>query len=34
MIEVEPDHHPYVPPHRYRYEDHRVDLRPTDWPLY
>ena len=34
MTEVEPDHHPYIPPHRYRYEDHRVDLRPTDWPLY
>jgi nucleotide-binding universal stress UspA family protein len=31
------DHEPhlsYVPPHRYSYEDHRVDLRPNDWPLY
>ena len=34
VVEVEPEHHPYIPPHRYRYEDHRVDLRPTDWPLY
>jgi hypothetical protein len=24
----------YVPPHRYEYEDHRVLLRPTDWPLW
>jgi hypothetical protein len=24
----------YVPPHRYCYEDHRVDLRPDEWPLY
>ena len=24
----------YVPPHRYTYEDHRVNLRPTEWPLY
>lgn len=32
---VEPDHsHPYVPPHRYTYEDHRVNLRPAEWPLY
>ena len=31
------DHEPqlsYVPPHRYSYQDHRVDMRPTDWPLY
>jgi nucleotide-binding universal stress UspA family protein len=27
-------HHPYVPPHRYTYEDHRVNLRPAEWPLY
>ena len=26
--------HKYVPPHRYTYEDHRVQLRPFDWPLY
>jgi nucleotide-binding universal stress UspA family protein len=24
----------YVPPHRYTYEDHRVNLRPAEWPLY
>jgi nucleotide-binding universal stress UspA family protein len=24
----------YVPPHRYTYEDHRVNLRPVEWPLY
>lgn len=23
-----------VPPHRYEYEDHRVHLRPPEWPLY
>jgi len=35
MVEVEPDHdHPYVPPHRYYYEDHRVNMRPPEWPLY
>ena len=34
VVEVEPDHHRYVPPHRYSYEDHRVEMRPTDWPLY
>jgi nucleotide-binding universal stress UspA family protein len=35
IVEVEPDHdHPYVPPHRYTYEERRVDLRPSDWPLY
>ena len=22
-----------LPPHRYVYEDHRVNLRPSDWPL-
>lgn len=26
--------HTYVPPHRYTYEDHRVSLRPAEWPLY
>jgi nucleotide-binding universal stress UspA family protein len=30
----EPDEHRYVPPHRYQYEDHRVLLRPNDWPLW
>ena len=27
------DHHKYVPPHRYSYEQ-RVARRPNDWPLY
>jgi nucleotide-binding universal stress UspA family protein len=31
--QVEP-RHSYVPPHRYTYEDHRVNLRPAEWPLY
>jgi nucleotide-binding universal stress UspA family protein len=31
---VEPDLTHYVPPHRYTYEDHRVNLRPAEWPLY
>jgi nucleotide-binding universal stress UspA family protein len=26
--------HKYVPPHRYWYEDHRIEMRPTEWPLY
>jgi nucleotide-binding universal stress UspA family protein len=30
-VEPEPDHD--VPPHRYEYEDHRVNLRPPEWPL-
>jgi nucleotide-binding universal stress UspA family protein len=35
VVEVERDlDHPYVPPHRYEYEDHRVNLRPPEWPLY
>ena len=33
IVEVEP-HHKYVPPHRYSYEDHRLALRPIEWPLY
>ena len=33
VVEVEP-HHTYVPPHRYAYEDHRLELRPAEWPLY
>lgn len=32
--EVEAAHQKYVPPHRYWYEDHRVEKRPTEWPLY
>jgi hypothetical protein len=27
-------HLTYVPPHRYVYEDHRVEMRPAEWPLY
>ena len=36
LIPVEPVEpvHTYVPPHRYTYEDHRVNLRPAEWPLY
>jgi nucleotide-binding universal stress UspA family protein len=36
LIPVEPvdPSHTYVPPHRYTYEDHRVNLRPAEWPLY
>lgn len=26
--------HPYIPPHRYTYENRRVNLRPPEWPLY
>lgn len=33
VIEVEQHHH-YVAPHRYSYEDNRVQMRPKDWPLY
>ena len=33
IVEVERDH-VYVPPHRYSYEDRRIELRPNDWPLY
>ncbi|HET7505123.1 MAG TPA: universal stress protein [Kofleriaceae bacterium] len=33
-VGVEHPHRPYVPPHRYTYEDHRVNLRPAEWPLY
>jgi nucleotide-binding universal stress UspA family protein len=29
---TDPEHN--VPPHRYTYEDHRVNLRPAEWPLY
>ncbi|MBA3397838.1 MAG: universal stress protein [Deltaproteobacteria bacterium] len=37
-VENEPDldhdhDHPYIPPHRYTYENHRVSLRPPEWPL-
>jgi len=33
IIEVE-QHLSYVPPHRYTYEDRRLELRPNEWPLY
>jgi nucleotide-binding universal stress UspA family protein len=33
-IEAVDPQHTYVPPHRYTYEDHRVTLRPAEWPLY
>lgn len=32
-IEAMDPEQPYVPPHRYIYEDHRVSLRPAEWPL-
>ncbi len=37
IVEADPDvdhDQPYIPPHRYTYEDHRVNLRPPEWPLY
>jgi nucleotide-binding universal stress UspA family protein len=33
ITEVEPHHH-YLPPHRYTYQDQRIQKRPEDWPLY
>lgn len=33
IVDVEA-HHTYVPPHRYSYEDNRLNLRPPEWPLY
>jgi len=33
IVEVAP-HRTYVPPHRYTYEDPRLELRPPAWPLY
>lgn len=30
--EVEPSHH-YVAPHRYYYEENRLNVRPADWPI-
>lgn len=32
-VDLDQPHVPYVPPHRYTYEDHRVNLRPAEWPL-
>lgn len=34
IVEIEASNHTYLPPHRYEYEDHRVLLRPAEWPLY
>lgn len=34
IVEVPHQDHKYVPPHRYEYDDHRVMLRPNDWPLW
>lgn len=33
LVEIEGQDHTYVPPHRYEYEDHRVVLRPVEWPI-
>jgi nucleotide-binding universal stress UspA family protein len=33
-IDPSEPHPTFVPPHRYTYEDHRVNLRPAEWPLY
>jgi nucleotide-binding universal stress UspA family protein len=33
IIEVEP-HLSYVPPHRYAYDNHQLEMRPNEWPLY
>ncbi len=34
IVDAAVAHHPYVPPHRYSYQDRRLDVRPADWPLY
>lgn len=34
IVDNDHPHHRFAPPHRYTYEDHRVDRRPNDWPLY
>ena len=34
IVDSTQEHHPYVPPHRYVYEDRNVSLRPLEWPLY
>ncbi len=34
IVEVSEDHHNYVPPHRYFYEDNRVTCGRRYWPLY
>ena len=33
IVEVAP-HRTYVPPHRYSYDDPRLEMRPPEWPLY
>jgi nucleotide-binding universal stress UspA family protein len=33
VVAIEPHPTHYVPPHRYRYDDNRVLVRPADWPL-
>jgi nucleotide-binding universal stress UspA family protein len=33
IVEVQP-HLTYVPPHRYTYEERRLERRPAEWPLY
>jgi nucleotide-binding universal stress UspA family protein len=33
IVEVQP-HRTYVPPHRYSYEERRLEHRPIEWPLY
>ncbi len=32
-VDAEISDHTLIPPHRYEYDDHRVLLRPTEWPL-
>lgn len=34
VVDASEPHHKFVPPHRYSYEERRVELRPLDWPLY
>jgi nucleotide-binding universal stress UspA family protein len=29
-----PPHQAYIAPHRYSYQDHRIEMRPLDFPLY
>ena len=33
IVEVAP-HRSYVPPHRFTYEETRVEMRPPEWPLF
>lgn len=34
VVEARPEDHGHIAPHRYTYEDRRVNLRPPEWPLY